>query len=444
MRLYWKLFLALWLSIMGFTVLMGWINEAVVHRSLGEITEARLSSQANQLERFLSLAARESGRDGMLRVLRGLPRGTRRHVFILDDNGEELGGRLDQLNRIGRQGGTLLRRPLEDLQGRHYTLVVAQRVPTRALLRPGPRGLGLRLLVAALISALVSGLLARMLAAPLEALGRASRKLARGDLGARVGPEVGGRRDEFGWLATDFNQMAERLEEMQSANRRLLRDVSHELRSPLARLRVALGLARQRGDGALAAELDRIELETTRLQGLVDEVLALLREASDTQPPERSDLDLVALLGELVEVVGYESPPDGAGIRMDAPRSLHVLGNAELLRRTFENLLRNAITHTNPARGVEVEVRSEDDGARVRVRDYGPGVPDSALQRIFEPFYRVQEARERDSGRESSGGHGLGLAIARAAVRRHGGTIRAEPARGGGLVIDVFLPSDGA
>jgi two-component system sensor histidine kinase CpxA len=218
-----------------------------------------------------------------------------------------------------------------------------------------------------------------------------------------------------------------------------LRDVSHELRSPLARLRVALELARNRGAGGVEQELDRIELESDRLDGLVGEVLDLLRESSGASRLQLESVDLVELLRDLLEAVGYEAR-EGQEPALEAEAPITLNADRELLWRTFENLLRNALLHAGGAApvGVRAEITDRGRWVEVRVLDRGPGVPPERLQHLFDPFYRVQEARDRETG-----GHGLGLAIAAAAVRRHGGVIEARNRSGGGLEMLVKLPVGG-
>ena len=295
----------------------------------------------------------------------------------------------------------------------------------------------MRILAGALISALVSFFLARSLTAPLEELRTATRRIASGDLDVRVAEVFPQRRDEFGQLGADFNQMAARLQTMQQASRRLLRDVSHELRSPLARLSVALEIARKKGPEGIKPELDRIELEGQRLESLVNDVLGLLRETSENSPKQDETLDLAALLTELVEVVNYEVPDGKPGIVWTEEKNVSFHGDRELLWRTMENLLRNALRHTDPDKGVLLNLQADESSHQlnISVRDYGTGVPEAELDKIFEPFYRVQESRDRNSG-----GHGIGLSIASAAVGRHGGVIHAENAAGGGLCVNICLP----
>jgi two-component system sensor histidine kinase CpxA len=222
----------------------------------------------------------------------------------------------------------------------------------------------------------------------------------------------------------------------QQANQRLLRDVSHELRSPLARLRVALEIARNKDQSQVIAELDRIELESQRLECLVDEVLGLLRESTGPAELNITQFDLVELLQDLVETVNYEIGEEGGAIELQAPAPVSLAADRELLWRVFENLLRNAMLHSQETDGIEICLeQAANDEIHVLVRDTGPGIAEAHIERIFEPFYRVDEARSR-----SSGGHGLGLAIAASAVRRHGGRISASNREQGGLEVRVVLP----
>jgi len=437
-RLFWKLFFALWLSIMGFAVIMAWVNNSLARPSIPEEPAARFSRDIDMLDKRLSTALQNQGPQAARRILRGLPRQMRNHIYLFDENGKELMGRDQMAERLRSRNIQKTRRELVDGQNRAYQLIVLRRPPRGALLEPGMRGIALRLLIAAFISALLSFMIARYLAAPLIRLGAASRRLAAGDMSTRIGPPLAERKDEFGALAADFDEMATRLQDLQRANHRLLRDVSHELRSPLARLRVALEIARNRDSEPVAGELDRIELESERLEMLVDEVLALLRETSETSPLRREKFDLVELLADLQDVVKYEVAEDAPGIQLNTGEPLLINADRELLWRAFENLVRNALIHTDDGTGVDVAARLAKNKSRIEVyvRDTGPGIPTQQLEKIFQPFYRVQEARDRNSG-----GHGLGLAIAEAAIKRHGGTIKAQNRETGGLEIQVSLPA---
>jgi two-component system sensor histidine kinase CpxA len=437
-RLFWKLFLALWLSIVGFAVISAVTNAYLAQQSVPEEPGERFNRDFGVLAEKLGAALHTQGPEAARKILRNLPRQVREHVYLLDDQGQELLGRDFILQRLDRHRSQHHSRELRDGSGRAYRLVLLRRPPPGPLLAPGFRGIVHRLLVAALVAALVSYLLARQLSAPLERLGEASRRLASGDLSTRIGAPLTRRKDEFGRLAGDIDEMAARLEEMQAANRRLLRDVSHELRSPLARLRVALEIARNRDSSAVRGELNRIELESERLEVLVDEVLDLLRETSGTGPFKRERFDLQELLSDLQNVVNYEAPEGSPGLILQAEQGLFIEADRELLWRALENLIRNALLHTDARAGVVLSARPEPErgGVEIRVADRGPGLAAQHLEKIFEPFYRVQEARDR-----ATGGHGLGLAIAAAAVRRHQGEITARNRDGGGLELVVWLPA---
>ena len=272
-------------------------------------------------------------------------------------------------------------------------------------------------------------MLAVHLASPLRGLRRALEKFGRGDLSVRYHLS---RRDEIGELAQAFNRMADQITTLLSAERRLLQDVSHELRSPLARLGFAVELARTSPDREAA--LARIRKEADRLNHLVDELLQLTRAEGDPGARNLEDVDLGKLLQELVADCALEADAAGCRLTLAGERSLVVAGDRELLRRACENILRNAIRHAPPGSAVEVELARHGDRAEIAVRDHGPGVPREALTDIFEPFFRVEGDRDR-----SSGGVGLGLAIARRAVELHQGHVTAFNANPG-LVVAIDLP----
>jgi two-component system sensor histidine kinase CpxA len=272
-------------------------------------------------------------------------------------------------------------------------------------------------------------LIAVHLASPLRGLRRALEKFGRGDLGVRYHLS---RRDEIGDLAEAFNRMADQIATLLSAERRLLQDVSHELRSPLARLGFAVELARTSLDREAA--LGRIHKEADRLNHLVDELLQLTRAEGDPGARNLEDVDLVDLFQDLLADCAVEAEVQGCRLVLRGDREVIVTGDRELLRRACENVLRNAIRHAPAGTTVNIEVARHDGRAEVSVRDHGPGVPREALGEIFQPFFRVEGDRDR-----SSGGVGLGLAIARRAVELHQGTVTAFNADPG-LVVAMELP----
>jgi two-component system sensor histidine kinase CpxA len=314
--------------------------------------------------------------------------------------------------------------------GKNYIFVTRLRQPYVFRGLP-PWGIGLSILAAGVISYL----LALYLTSPVKKLKTVVQSFAEGNLDVRVAPQLGSRHDELADLGREFDHMAERIAALISSQKRLLADISHELRSPLARLTVALELARKNTTGKGVAALDRIEMESERVNALVGQLLALTRLESGAErvPPETVPLEDV--VQQVIDDANYEAKPLHKEVRVLELAPCVVRGSSELLRSGIENVIRNAIRYTAEGTAVEVALTTRLDTAVVTVRDHGPGVPESELQHIFEPFYRVGEARER-----SSGGVGLGLSIADRTIKLHGGSIRAENVNGG-LLITIEIPS---
>jgi two-component system sensor histidine kinase CpxA len=304
------------------------------------------------------------------------------------------------------------------------------------------RNLGMYLVIMFVIGGVACYLLTWHLTAPLRRLRTVAQTLAKGDLSARVGRDLGRRGDEIADLASDIDRMAERIESLLNSQQRLLRDISHELRSPLARLNVALELARQSAGADATSSLDRIERESSRLNELIGQLLTLTRLESDGGRAARKEVDLTALLADIAKDVDFEAKSRGRRVEIVACTPVRMRGNAELLRQAIENVVRNAIRYTSEGTAVElslaIDTLAEGPRAVVEVRDHGIGVPDGDLANIFRPFYRVSDGRERESG-----GVGVGLAITERAVRIHGGAIRACNVAGGGLSVRIELPLPG-
>ena len=284
------------------------------------------------------------------------------------------------------------------------------------------------------MSAVLGLLLAWYVASPLQRIRTSTRRFAEGDLDARVGRIRFGRSAEVVSLAAEFDAMAERIKALVESHRRLVRDVSHELRSPLARQRVALELARDGDAAQVHASLDCIECESDRLEAMLAQALELSRlETAAADAHDHVALD--ALLEDVILNADYEGAPRGRKVVLAERAHLVLIGSHSALYSAFENVIRNALAYTADGSTVAVRLLRAGDEARVVVRDHGPGVPDAELARIFEPFYRTDSARTR-----ASGGTGLGLAIAHRAIARHGGSIVARNAEGGGLEVTIALP----
>lgn len=291
-----------------------------------------------------------------------------------------------------------------------------------------------RHLIAALVaSALICYLLANYLTRPIVRLRRAARQLAEGNLQTRA---LGiNRHDELGDLVRDFNVMASRIEELVSRQRQLIYDISHELRSPLARLNVALDLARERK--GTDPSFDHMQRDIERLNEMIGRLLTIARLDSAATPLAMAPVELSELIAQIVHDAEFEARQRNVAVTLSAGPACSIVGNAELLSSAIENVVRNAVHYTEPSTNVEVTVTVEDSANQVTlsVRDSGPGIPVSELTRVFLPFYRTAEARDRISG-----GAGLGLAIADRVIRSHGGTISAANVQPHGLEIRIALP----
>jgi two-component system, OmpR family, sensor histidine kinase CpxA len=361
---------------------------------------------------------------------------------------------------LGERHGTSFQEGLEvkDERGQKFAFLVRGTYPKEIYIPY--REMAPRLLIGLIVSVMVTFGITMVITRPIGSLREAARKLAAGDLHARAkwprgkpGHKTG---DELWGLVYDFNEMADQLESQVDAQKLLLRDVSHELRSPLARLSVALELAREEAQPGLGEklgmeeQLDRIERETGRLNSLIGQLLSLSHLESSARLPEPQRLSLGSLVTELLPDMDYEAQqrncsvsfvsltPPGSSI----PASSEVMGSPELLGRAVENIIRNAIAYTAEGTAVEIQLRNEHRlGTRfavLQVKDQGPGVPEAALKSIFRPFYRLDLSRQR-----STGGYGVGLAITERAVRLHGGAVTARNAPQGGLIVEMRIPAAG-
>jgi two-component system, OmpR family, sensor kinase len=453
--LYWRIFLAFWAALA--LILVGTVTVAVnatAHRTerpwiqrgqlYAQAARAFESGGAAALQDWLqSLAAEPFGRtfvvgpDGREVLGRPLPRTL--NASPDSDNGTS-GRSGAATGAIAPIGGALV---LVAPGGGTYHVVVGP-------VRDSPRlfgelelpGVPLAILAIALAaSAGVCYLLARYLAAPVDRLRLATRQMAAGDLDVRVLPALRGRQDDLGLLAADLDAMAQRLRQLLEAKQQLLRDVSHELRSPLTRLQLALSLARREHSSA-DRHLARIACEADRLEQLIARTLKLVRlERLADAPFEQRSVDTGELLHKIASDVAIEADARGCLVNVQAPERLLVCGDAELLRSAFENIIRNAVRFS-PEGGVVVvsarraTQRDVGETIEIAVHDSGPGVPEKELGLIFEPFYRVDAARAH----QGAAGEGLGLAIAARALAVHGGAISAHNMPGGGLALVVTLP----
>lgn len=398
-----------------------------------------------------SSALSSGGRAGLESWLREANRTRGISIYVFDSDGREMLGRTPprRLARIlHRHGSRSAARgdPLNLRRARpHSQLVSADGEVYTLLFLPLRRPAGIRdglpagsslFVLALLVSGGVSYLLARAISNPVRKLRHAAVSLAAGRMDSRVASSVGERRDELGMLARDFDAMAEKLQRAAAQQTELSRNVSHELRSPLARLRVATELAKRKaGD---LPEFERMDEEAERLDRLIGQILSYTRLESGNQL-EQSRIDLPELVQEVVDNVNFECRSgEYAGVRVVSETGAvpGLTGYADALTSAIENIVRNAVRHSPPGGTVIVRLASQGQEATIEVLDDGEGVVDTELPHLFEPFFRTRSASLDSSKR----GTGLGLAIAERAIRINGGTVTAANRAGSGLQVLVRLP----
>lgn len=292
-----------------------------------------------------------------------------------------------------------------------------------------------QLLAALGISFLVCSALALYLTRPIQQLQKATKAIAQGDLQARAKDYIGKRGDEFYDLAEDFDLMADRINRIIMSQKRLLSDVSHELRSPLTRMQIAASLAQKHSHAECANHIDRIELEVERLDELIGELLQVAALERGHQHGNPDTFVVNDLLDVIISDAQFEAKANNKKVELLDSPTINFKGFYNLLARSIENVIRNAIRHTPDGTKITVQIKDAGRQFLIIITDQGLGIEQEHLNKIFEPFYRPTEARER-----SSGGTGLGLTIAKRGVEVNGGSIGAENAPDGGLRVTMILP----
>jgi len=485
-RLFWKFFLSILLAQVAAAVGIGsyfWLRE-----------QARLSNTVTSIETgppagFMLDSAAVALKYGGLPALREILHQSNRHtVYVIGPKGQELLGRevtptvLAQARReLGSDRPFQPVRELTAPDGQRLLAFVPRQLRSGASphgpgpdargpgmppapggrdLQAGPGGPGgpdggpgfprspfgpgwqlnkpIPLLASVLVSLLFALLLAWYFSRPIRALRNAFEAAAAGDLAPRFAGSASGG-DELKDLGRDFDRMSGRLRALMDGQRRLLHDVSHELRSPLARLQAAIGLAHQQPD-RIATSLERIERESVRMDKLVGELLTLSRLEADPNLPKDELVDMQELVDGIASDVRFEVGDDGPAIevgiegRIDEQRQVAVRGAPDLLWRAIENVVRNAVKHGGAGGAVAFNLRADAKWANIDVLDRGPGIAPADLPTIFQPFFRSNPSKNNVDG------HGLGLAIAERVIHAHGGTIRATNREGGGLQVAIVLP----
>ena len=438
-----KVFLGFWL--ITITVLASW---SVANRYFELMPDAgqRLGERPGPPPQFLlrlNYNLQNAAREELPGLVKAASKQQEVEIYLINRQGQEILGRAvpETVARLAKQRQGPRRHKVIRHQGSHFAVqsiyrqdegplkAVIQWRPPRAFMAALGSSPLLRLAMAVLISGALCYLLSRLVTNRLRELRGVSRRLSEGELDARIAVrERGG--DETAELARDFNRMAEQLQLRIESGKQLLTDVSHELRSPLARLRIALALAQDRPERC-AEHLQIIERETARLDELIGQLLS--SQVEDIELDRH--IDLQALLQDIARDADFEAGAQDKRVEFRSEVDQALVASAEdLLRKYFENIVRNAVKYTPQSTAVSIDLRQTGDLYTVIVQDSGGGVPEADLARIFEPFYRVDDARSR-----AEGGHGLGLSIAHRAIVQHGGTIAAAN-NSPGLKVIITLP----
>jgi two-component system OmpR family sensor kinase len=437
-RLYWRMALYIGAALLAFVVLSMASVWFVAAGELENYTATKHSGLGREAARVLGAG----GRPALVRWLDGeaaIPGDVT--VYVLDSRSADIRGQplpplyADFVRRsvvgppedpAGRYRPVRLAPQLVGPDGELYTFLV---LPNRITLAGNALTTVGLLAVAILVIATVAWWIARSVGRPVGELQRVVRELASGQTDARVPAEIAARGDELGSLAADFNRMAGQIESLLASRSRLMGELSHELRSPLARLQAALALAAHRGSIG-GGEVDRIEAEIRRMDRVIGDLLKFSRLDAAT-PVQRRLVRLDELLQALVRDEELEAATRGCRIELLAAAGPSVVGDPDLLRTAVENVIRNAIRYAPAGSAVIVQLLREPPWQRLRISDRGPGVPAAFLERIFEPYVRVPDGSE---------GTGLGLAIARRVLEAHGGAIEARLREAGGLEVELRLP----
>ena len=443
-RLFWKIFLPFWVAQ---ALLLGVLYLRLHNRLHNENPwwvqpERRLvpSLAAQAVERY-----ERSGQPALRELLDQTSMPRRSNYWLLDANGNELSGRPLPREMVGIAQRALrhenMARPDEavvivapETTARAEYLLVAEIIPP-PLAERVPGDILWVLKLGTIISALMCLVIAHYLSKPIERLRNATNELARGNLDIRVGATIGKRRDEIADLVRDFDSMAGELRNQIQSERNLLSGVSHELRSPIARMRLALALARTSDASERNEMLDRIEQDTIHLDSMLERILTVARLENGQYKPKFEKLSLNEVLNEVVDDARFEAAATDATITCTNDAIVTINGDPGLLRSAVENVVRNALFYSGEGGRIDVRLSVDDGHAVLTARDNGRGVPEDALPLLFKPFFRVDDSRGT-----TTGGMGLGLAIVRNAVTVHGGTVTARNVTPHGLEVEIRLP----
>jgi two-component system sensor histidine kinase CpxA len=443
-RLFWKIFLPFWAAQ---ALLLGALYLRVHYRINSE-HPWWIQPERRAMPALAEMAAQhyeQQGPAGLQQFLDGLYLPHRSHFWLLGPSGQELLGRIvpDRVlqGAVAAEKNEGLFHSFEAnylsaraTTGRGQYLLISELTPPPIGERV-PGDILWTLKLGTIISAVICLLIAHYLTKPIERMRDATHQLARGNLDIRAGENLGNRQDEIADLVRDFDSMAGELRNQIQSERNLLSGVSHELRSPIARIRLALTLARNADEHERTEMFDRIEQDTVQLDSMLERILTVARLESGQQKPTFSELSLNQVIDDVLDDANFEAAAVGASITYHSSGEIKVAGDAAWLHSAIENVVRNALFYSGKDGKIDVRLELVNGAAMITVRDNGPGAPENALPLLFKPFYRVDNSRGT-----STGGMGLGLAIVRNTIAAHGGTVSAQNVKPHGLEISIMLP----
>ena len=445
-RLFWKIFLPFWILQ---TIIMLFLAYRV-HASFGPDRPWWVQPERRAipvLARSATWRYSNRGQQGLRELLHDIDLENRSDYWLFDANLNELSGfpmPAEAHNTIQRalqnegiansRSGTFIVQRATNDKGQNFVFAGEFFFPT--LLHTLPVSVLFVILFTSLLTSLLCAVLAQYITRPILRLRDAAHAIAQGNLEARAGLSGSTRRDEIADLVQDFDTMAGEIHDLVESNKRMLMGASHDLRSPISRIRVALSLASTAPEPERNELLGRIEFELLRLNGMIEQILTVARLESGQFKPAAEPLSLNQVIGEAIEDARFEASQSNVEIVYDENwAEVTMAGEENMLRSAFENVLRNAIFYSGVDGCVQLSVELDGSAARVFVRDNGPGVPEAALPKLFDPFYRVDDARGT-----ATGGNGLGLSIVSGAVKFHNGSVSARNLQPRGLEIMIVLP----
>lgn len=447
--LYWKIFISFWFTTILIIVSTALVTSELARKSSGPAHE-KVFMDSNAAAAITTLES--NSKQTTLTWLKHAEKMHHMQFFLICANGEIISNISppSDIKKIAKNfvddtldsglnkfGNIIVSHEILSMSGKAYRLAAITSKPIYFLTQISWTSLTIRLIIAIFFSGLICYFLSRNLTKPLRSLSLAAKSIATGHLDTRVGKFRGHYRDEIAELSSEFDTMAEQLEQLILSKERLLQDISHELRSPLARLQIALELGRKKTNHTAEIEFAKMEEECLRLNALIGEILEYARLNKATYILNKNMVSIPTLVKQVIKDANYEFGQNKNRIHLTTIDQCKLAVDAKLIHRAVENILRNALRYSPDDELVDVTIalNKEAQTLEIIVEDNGPGIPESQLDKIFNPFYRVDKSRTKKTG-----GYGLGLAIAQQAIRQHHGVITLQNRQPKGLKVSIILP----